>query len=68
MSGVQNVRDRAKKSAINTSTKFLDGQKHRIYQTAKGAMFTHTPGGYKNYNPVAKYLNKPGSNIIKRLY
>lgn len=61
-----NVLERARKAAMNTN--FLDNQKRRIYQTSRGAMFTKMPGGYRNYKPVAKYFNKPGSNVIKRLY
>jgi len=61
-----NVLERARKAVMNTN--FLDNQKRRIYQTSRGAMFINMPGGYRNYNPVAKYFNKPGSNTIKRLY
>jgi hypothetical protein len=57
---------RARKAAMNTN--FLDNKRRRIYQTSRGAMFTKMPGGYRNYKPTAKYFNKPGSNIIKRLY
>jgi hypothetical protein len=66
MSGVQNVLDRAKKGATNTN--FLDSSKRRIYATSRGAMFTKIPGGYRNYKPNAKYMNKPGTNLTKKLY
>lgn len=66
MSSVQNVLDRAKKTATNTN--FLDSSKRRIYETSRGAMFTKMPGGYRNYKPIAKYMNKPGTSLTKRLY
>ena len=66
MPGVQNVLDRAKKIATNTN--FLDSSKKRIYATSRGAMFTKMPGGYRNYKPIAKYMNKPGTRLTKRLY
>ena len=57
---------RARKAAMNTN--FLDNQRRRIYQTSRGAMFTKMPGGYRNYKPIPKYRNVPGSKIITRLY
>ena len=66
MLSTQDVLNRAKKGAV--STNFLDGKKRRIYATSRGAMFTKLPGGYRNYTPIAKYMNKPGTSITKRLY
>ena len=58
--------ERARKSAMNTN--FLDNKKRRIYATSRGAMFTKMPGGYKNYSPIPKYKNVPGTVVTKRLY
>jgi|SaaInl33SG_5_DNA_1037386.scaffolds.fasta_scaffold31367_2 hypothetical protein len=60
-----NVLERARKAAMNTN--FLDNKRRRIYQTSRGAMFTKMPGGYKNYTPIPKYKNIPGSKIVTRL-
>ena len=61
-----NVLERARKAAMNTN--FLDNQKRRIYATSRGAMFTKMPSGYRNYNPIPKYKNVPGSKVVTPLY
>jgi hypothetical protein len=61
-----NVLTRARKAAMNTN--FLDSSKKRIYATSRGAMFTKMPGGYRNYKPIPKFRNVPGSKIVTRLY
>jgi hypothetical protein len=53
-----------KAGAKNMATNYLDGQKRRIYQTNRGAIYTNTSGGNRNYNPTPAYKNKPGSNVI----
>jgi hypothetical protein len=53
-----------KAGANNMATNYLDGQKRRIYQTNRGAIYTNTSGGNRNYNPTPAYKNKPGSNVI----
>mgnify|MGYP003625357281 FL=1 len=61
-----NVLERARKAAMNTN--FLDNKKRRIYATSRGKVFTKMPGGYKNYSPIPKYKNVPGSRNVTRLY
>jgi len=59
------VLTRAKKAAMNTN--FLDANRRRIFLTSRGKTFTSMPGGYRNYNPIPKYKNVPGSNVVTRL-
>ena len=59
------VLTRAKKAAMNTN--FLDNKKRRIYLTSRGKTFTNMPGGYRNYSPIPKYKNVPGSKVVTRL-
>lgn len=58
---------KAKNEAKNRATNYLDAQKHRIYETPRGAIFTNTNGGNKNYNPTPVYENVPGSNVTTKL-
>jgi len=60
---IQNLREEAKVRATN----YLDAKKHRIYETPRGAIFTNTNGGNKNYNPTPVYKNVPGSNVTTKL-
>ena len=46
------------------ATNYLDAQKHRIYETARGAVYTNTSGGNRNYRPTPVYRNVPGSNVV----
>ncbi len=56
---------RAKKAAMNTN--FLDANKRRIFLTSRGKTFINMPGGYRNYNPIPRYQNVPGSKVVTRL-
>ena len=47
----KNYRNQAQAKATN----YLDAQKHRIYETGRGAVYTNTRGGNRNV---------PGSNVI----
>ena len=58
---------KARKEAKNKATNYLDAKKHRIYETPRGAIFTNTNGGNKNYNPTPVYENVPGSNVTTKL-
>jgi Tfp pilus assembly protein PilP len=60
---VDNLKDQAK----NKATNYLDAKKRRIYETPRGAIFTNTNGGNKNYNPTPVYENVPGSNVTTKL-
>ena len=60
---IENLREEAKDRATN----YLDAKKHRIYETARGAIFTNTRGGNKNYNPTPVYKNVPGSKVTTML-
>ena len=60
-----NVLESARKAAMNTS--LLDNKKRRIYLTSIGKSFTNMPGGYRNYSPIPKYKNVPGSKVVTRL-
>jgi Tfp pilus assembly protein PilP len=60
---IENLKDEAK----NKATNYLDAQKHRIYETPRGAVFSNTSGGNKNYNPTPVYKNVPGSNVTTKL-
>jgi hypothetical protein len=53
-----------KKEAKKQATNYLDAQKHRIYETGRGAVYTNTRGGNRNYRPTPVYRNVPGSNVI----
>jgi hypothetical protein len=55
-------------NAKTMATNYLDSQKRRIYQTNRGAIYTNTSGGNRNYNPKPSYYNKPGSNVVKSIY
>ena len=44
-----------KKEAKKQATNYLDAQKHRIYETGRGAVYTNTRGVNRNV---------PGSNVI----
>jgi hypothetical protein len=66
MLSTKDVLARSRLRAMNTN--FLDNQRRRIYQTSRGAMFTNMPGGYRNYNPIPRYRNVPGSGVTTRLY
>lgn len=52
------------KEAKKQATNYLDAQKHRIYETGRGAVYTNTRGGNRNYRPTPVYRNVPGSNVI----
>lgn len=56
----KNYRNQAQAKATN----YLDAQNHRIYETARGAVYTNTSGGNKNYRPTPVYRNVPGSNVV----
>ena len=58
----------AKYGAKTMATNYLDSQKRRIYQTNRGAIYTNTSGGNRNYNPKPSYYNEPGSNVVKSIY
>ena len=64
------LKDKAK-AMTNTvrsrATNFLDAQKRRIFQTDRGAVYTNTSGGNRNYNPTPNYHNVPGSNVVTPL-
>jgi hypothetical protein len=57
----------AAKKGQNKATNYLDAKKRRIFESAKGAVFTNTSGGNKNYNPRAAYRNVPGSRVVTPL-
>lgn len=64
----EDLKNNARQMANNmkaSATNYLDNQKRRIYQTNRGAIYTNTSGGNRNYNPTPAYENKPGSNVIK---
>ena len=64
----EDLKNNARQMANNmkaSATNYLDAQKRRIYQTNRGAIYTNTSGGNRNYNPTPAYENKPGSNVIK---
>ena len=64
----EDLKNNARRMANNmkaSATNYLDAQKRRIYQTNRGAIYTNTSGGNRNYNPTPAYENKPGSNVIK---
>jgi len=46
------------------ATDYLDAQKRRIYATSRGAVYTNTVGGNKNYRPTPMYRNVPGSGVV----
>ena len=52
------------KEAKKQATNYLDAQKHRIYETSRGAMYANTSGGNKNYRPTPVYRNVPGSTVV----
>ena len=56
----KNYRNQAQAKATN----YLDAQKHRIYETSRGALYANTSGGNKNYRPTPVYKNVPGSNVV----
>jgi hypothetical protein len=56
----KNYRNQAQAKATN----YLDAQKHRIYETSRGAVYANTSGGNKNYRPTPVYRNVPGSNVV----
>ena len=63
----EDLKNNARQMANNmkvSATNYLDAQKRRIYQTNRGAIYTNTSGGNRNYNPTPAYENKPGSNVI----
>ena len=63
----EDLKNNARQMANNmkaSATNYLDAQKRRIYQTNRGAIYTNTSGGNRNYNPTPAYKNKPGSNVI----
>jgi hypothetical protein len=65
------LKNNARQLSANTktmATNYLDSQKRRIYQTNRGAIYTNTSGGNRNYNPKPSYYNKPGSNVVKSIY
>jgi vacuolar-type H+-ATPase subunit E/Vma4 len=73
-SAAQNLKKQAlrkvnnlKNQARNRATNYLDSQKKRIFQSAKGAVFTNTRGGNKNYNPTPAFRNVPGSPVVTPL-
>lgn len=59
--------DEAENRLKNKATNYLDAKKRRIYETPRGAIFTNTNGGNKNYNPTPVYENVPGSNVTTKL-
>lgn len=56
-----------KNQARNRATNYLDAKKRRIFESAKGAVFTNTRGGNKNYNPTPAFRNVPGSPVVTPL-
>lgn len=54
-SGAKSMASDLKKEAKKQATNYLDAQKHRIYETGCGAVYTNTRGGNRNV---------PGSNVI----
>ena len=56
----KNYRNQAQAKATN----YLDAQKHRIYETSRGAVYANTSGGNKNYRPTPVYRNVPGSSVV----
>lgn len=56
----KNYRNQAQAKATN----YLDAQKHRIYETSRGAVYAKTSGGNKNYRPTPVYRNVPGSSVV----
>lgn len=63
MSRMRNFKNQARAQATN----YLDAQKHRIYETNRGAVYTNTSGGNRNYRPTPVYRNVPGSNVVTPL-
>lgn len=63
MSRMMNFKNQARTQATN----YLDAQKHRIYESARGALYTNTSGGNRNYRPTPVYRNVPGSNVVTSL-
>jgi len=61
VSMAQDFRNQAQTRATN----YLDAQKHRIYETSRGAVYSNTSGGNRNYRPTPSYMNVPGSNVIR---
>jgi hypothetical protein len=64
--GIAQGRNMARRS-MTQATNYLDAQKRRIFQTDRGAVYTNTSGGNRNYNPTPNYYNEPGSNVITPL-
>jgi hypothetical protein len=64
ISKARNMANDLKNQARARATNYLDAQKHRIYETARGAVYTNTSGGNRNYRPTPVYRNVPGSNVI----
>lgn len=64
---IENLKDEAENRLKNKATNYLDAKKRRIYETPRGAIFTNTNGGNKNYNPTPVYENVPGSNVTTKL-
>lgn len=54
-SGAKSMASDLKKETKKQATNYLDAQKHRIYETGRGAVYTNTRGGNRNV---------PGSNVI----
>ena len=57
-----------KNNARMLATNYVDAQKRRIYQSNRGAIYTNTANGNRNYNPTPAYYNEPGSNEYRPLY
>ena len=62
------LQNNLKATARTMASNYVDAQKRRIYQTNRGAIYTNTSNGNRNYNPKPAYYNKPGTNTYRPLY
>lgn len=62
------LQNNLKAAAKTMASNYVDAQKRRIYQTTRGAIYTNTSNGNRNYNPKPAYYNKPGTNTYRPLY